>query len=81
MISITPDGSEEKPPRMGILPIIAATVFVMAVGWSVFELFIELPKTQWNSQAEESPGSAFNGVPGDQNPKFGKSAPSRLGGD
>ncbi|MGY3332556.1 hypothetical protein ACVILI_005573 [Mesorhizobium sp. USDA 4775] len=73
MISITPDGSEEKPPRMGILPIIAATVF--------FELFIELPKTQWNSQTEESPGSAFNGVPSDQNPKFGKSAPSRLGGD
>ncbi|WP_156388996.1 hypothetical protein [Mesorhizobium sp. Root695] len=81
MISITPDGSEEKPPRMGILPIIATTLFVMAVGWSVFELFIELPKTQWNSQAEYSHGSAFNGVPGDQNPKSGNSAPSRLGGD
>ncbi|WP_202352575.1 hypothetical protein [Mesorhizobium sp. 113-1-2] len=77
VISIPPDVSEEKPPRWGILPIFAGILFVMAVGWSIFELFFEAPKTQWNSPAEESR------VPDDQNPKSSKkpSGPSSLGDD
>ncbi|WP_095198533.1 hypothetical protein [Mesorhizobium carmichaelinearum] len=71
-ISITPDVPEEKRPRWGILAIFAATLFVMAVGWSIFELFFELPATQVERTAGESRNSAFNGVPDDQNPKPGK---------
>ena len=81
VISIPPDVSEEKPPRWGILPIFAGILFVMAVGWSIFELFFEVPKTQWNSPAQESRISAFNGGPNHQNSKSSKipSAHSSLG--
>ena len=73
---------EEKPPRWGKLTIFVAALFVVGVGWAIFELFIELPRTQWNRPVAEDNSRSTAFLPDDKHLKTGKapSEPSNLGG-
>lgn len=76
------DIPEEKAPQWGRLTLFAAAVFVVGVGWAIFELFVELPMTQWNRPVAEDNSRSTARLPDDKHPKIGKtpSEPANLAG-